>query len=261
MKKALLALSFLVVSLVFSGCGAKKPFEPQQPLPKAALVYIYVVEGMSSLENESHATYQIRINDKPYLERIESGEHMVLNVKPNPTLFSAVKNQIIEEHVKLNLKEGDVNYIRITDNVSVGEFGFEQVSADVARSEIAKTGLAGSVLESADNMITELIGLEGDDDSTVSGSNKVPALTEAQIDAIIEKKLAQRAAANGTANKTVIAPANNSPFLPKLKGAKTNAKVSKSSKLAEIKEAYNMKEQGIISQDEFDALKADILAK
>lgn len=259
MKKSLSILVLLVISLVFSACGAKAPFEAKQPLPEAALVYVYVVKGMSSGEDASHADYNIRINGKRYLERIESGEYMVFNLKPNPTLMSAVKSQIIEEHIKLDLKAGDINYLRITDNVAYGEFGFEQVSASVAKEEIVKTGLAGSSLESPDNIITELIGLEDEDDSLVGDkSNKVPALTEAQIDAIIEKKLAQRSAANGG---QAIVEEKSSAFTPSVTNSTSKTGISKASKMSKIKEAYDMKQQGIITDEEFQTLKADILAK
>ncbi|MBN2782382.1 MAG: hypothetical protein JXQ66_03995 [Campylobacterales bacterium] len=256
MKKRLSVLVLLAVSLFFSACGSKAPFQAEEPMADAALVYVYVVGGMSGGENASHGTYNIRINGKTYLERIETGEYLALNLKPNATLLSAVKSQIIEEHIKLNLKAGDVNYLRITDNVVGGEFAFEQVSANEAREEISRTGLAGSNMENPDNMITELIGLGGDDEDSAVATNSVPALTEAQIDAIIEKKLAERRGANRGATFT---EQKGSSFVPSMQNQKTN--FSKESKLSKIKEAYEMKEQGILTESEFEKLKAEILAK
>ena len=245
MKKILFTFSLVVISLIFTACGSKAPFEVKEPLPEAALVYVYVVDGYSMDDEASHSEYSIRINDKRYLERIESGEYMAFNLKPNPTLMSAVKGQIIEQHIKLNLKNGDINYLRITDNVSSGEFGFEQVSADVARAEIAKTGLAGSNMEDPDNIITELIGEENHDDSIVGGKSAgIPQLTEAQIDAIIEKKLADRAVA-----APVQAPAQTYSSTPKV------------SKMDEIQRAFDMKNNGMLTQEEFSKIKAEILAK
>ena len=171
------------------------------------------------------------------------------NLKPNPTLMSAVKGQIIEKHVKLNLKAGDVNYLRITDSAIGGEFGFEKVSSEVGREEIAKTGLAGSNIEDPDNIITELIGEESSDDSIVGSKGKgIPALTEAQIDAIIEKKLGERAAAAPVQTPVQAATPTYSPT-PKL------------SKMDEIQRAFDMKNDGMLTQDEFNTLKAEILAK
>ena len=237
MKKILMALSLTVASLMLSGCGTKAPFKVQKPLEKAALVYIYVVDGESSGEDASYSDYNIRINGKRYLERIESGEYMVFNLKPNPTLLSAVKGQIIEKDIKLNLKAGDINYLRITDNTEMGEFGFEQVPASVAIPEIAKTGLAGSSLEDPNNIITELVGMDKEKESSIVKQSTVPAMSEAEIDAIIEKKLSARGV-----------------------DAKVPAKTS-TSKLDKIKEAYEMKKEGILSDEEFKALKADILAQ
>jgi len=232
MKKSLMASVLLIISLLFSACGTKVPFKVTKPLDNSAIVYVYVVDGMSSGEEASHSEYNILINGKRYLERIESGEYMLFNLKANPTLISAVKSQIIEDNIKLNLKAGDINYLRITDNTDSGEFGFEQVKPSEARKEIAKTGLAGSSLENPENIITELIGL--DDKKT---ENIAPAMNESQIDAIIEKKLKSK----GISVEVPVATSN--------------------SKLDKIKEAYEMKKQGILSDDEFKALKADILAK
>jgi len=238
MKKVLMMMGLVLMSVLFTACGSKVPFKAQKPLPKAALVYIYVVDGISDNDDASHHDYNIRINGKRYLERIESGEYMVFNLKPNVTLFSVVKGQIIEQHIKLNLKAGDVNYLRVTDNVSYGEFAFEQVSPQEARAEIVKTGLSGSSMEDPSNIITELIGNEEKDNSIVKAkTDAIPAMSEAQIDAIIEKKLAS-------------------------KGVDVSAPVStSSSKLDKIKEAFEMKKQGILTDDEFKSLKADILAK
>ncbi|MEA1955872.1 MAG: SHOCT domain-containing protein [Campylobacterota bacterium] len=239
MKKVLMTLSLVVMSLVFTACGSKAPFKAEKPLPEAALVYIYVVDGVSDNDEASHNDYNIRINGKRYLERIESGEYMVFNLKPNATLLSVVKSQIIEQHIKLNLKAGDINYLRVTDNISYGEFAFEQVSPQEARAEISKTGLAGSNVEDPDNIITELMGTEDSQDSSIvkAKTDAIPAVSEAEIDAIIEKKLASRGVSSAV-------PA-----------------YIETSKLDKIKEAFEMKKQGILTDEEFKTLKAEILAK
>ena len=247
MKKMLLVFTLVVISLLFAGCGSKSPFEAKKPLPKAALVYVYVVDSLSMDEQANHSEYSILINGKRYLERIESGEYMVFNLKPNITLMSAVKSQIIEQHVKLNLKAGDINYLRITDNLGAGEFKLEQVDSSTGRLEIARTGLAGSNIEDPDNIITELIGEENHDDSIVGGKSAgVPQLTEAQIDAIIEKKLAGRAVSTPA---PVQAPTQTYSTAPKV------------SKMDEIQRAFDMKNNGMLTQEEFSKIKAEILAK
>ena len=75
--------------------------------------------------------------------------------------------------------------------------------------------------------------------------NKIPAMSEAEIDAIIEKKLAAMGA-----QKT--APTVSST---------PRANISTSSKLDDIKEAYEMKKEGLLTNEEFKAMKAEILAK
>ena len=232
MKKILLTIGLVVMGLTFDACAPKAPFKAQKPLDGAAIVYIYVVDGESSGEDASHSDYNIRINGKRYLERIESGEYMVFNIKAKPTLFSAVKGQIIEQHIKLNLKAGDINYLRISDNTQSGEFGFEQVAPSKAKTEISKTGLAGSSVESPENIITELIGTDKTKKDTV-----LPAMSEQQIDKIIEKKLQSKGIST-----------------------KVPAATSKT-KLDKIKEAYEMKKEGILTDEEFKALKSEILAK
>ena len=246
MKRTLFVFALVVISLIFTACGSKAPFEANKPLPEAALVYVYVVDGYSMDDEASHSEYSIRINNKRYLERIESGEYMVFNLKANATLMSAVKGQIIEQHIKLKLNAGDINYLRITDTVSGGEFAFEQVSSDVARTEIAKTGLAGSNMEDPDNIINELIGEESQDDSIVKANGGVPQLTEAQIDAIIEKKLADRAVATPVQAPT---PTQTYSATPKV------------SKMDEIQRAFDMKNNGMLTEEEFSKIKAEILAK
>ena len=77
-------------------------------------------------------------------------------------------------------------------------------------------------------------------------NNKIPAMSEAEIDAIIEKKL-KAMSANTQAPATV----SSAP----------RANVSTSSKLNDIKEAYEMKKEGLLTNEEFKAMKAEILAK
>jgi len=232
MKKTLMMLGILVIGLLFSACASKVSFKVQKPLAGAALVYVYVVDGFANGENASHSDYNIRINGKRYLERIESGEYMVFNIKPKPTLFSAVKGQILEKDIKLNLKVGDVNYLRITDNTENGEFGFEQIKPSVARLEIVKTGLAGSSVENPKNIITELISTEKNKDNSIVQTNQKPTISKAQIDKIIDAKLKSK-----------------------------SVSVTNTTKLDKIKEAYEMKKQGILTDEEFKAVKAEILAK
>ena len=84
----------------------------------------------------------------------------------------------------------------------------------------------------------KFIGLKEKNDSIVKAkSDAVPTMSEAEIDAIIERKLAKRGV---------------SASVPQYTGK---------SKLDKIKEAFEMKKQGILTDDEFKTLKAEILAK
>lgn len=209
MKKIKILL-IAALLLFVSGCADKVPFKAQEPLENASLVYIYMPNQSEAVENYSYQDYTIRINGKRVEQKIKSGEYVAFHLKPNSVTLSVVRAQIEEQMVELNLKAGETHYLRVRGNLENGRFAFEKVSDETGIKEIAKTGLAGSVMEDVDSVINDLI--------EVVGSEK-----EAQ---------------------TLQAPAQVSL-----------------SKTDELEKAYKLKEQGIITEEEFKTLKTQIITK
>jgi hypothetical protein len=228
LKNIVKVVSLLVISLVFMACGNRVPFKVQEPLDNAALVYIYVTTNLGTEEGDSHTDYSIRINNKPYLQRVVAGEHIALNVKPQPMTISATKRQIEEKVLNLDLKAGHIYYLKISDNLDGGRFDFEMVNNDQGLKEIKSTGVAGTSVESPENIITELI----------TGS---PATEE---NVMVTKQTAPAATA----------PVYAAPAQPVMKA-------KPSTKIEDIQNAYKLKEQGILSNEEFQKLKSEILSK
>ncbi len=209
--KKIKALLIATLLLFISGCADKVPFKAQEPLENASLVYIYMPNQSEAVENYSYQDYDIRINGKRAEQKIKSGEYVAFHLKPNFVVLSVVRAQIEEQVVDLNLKAGETHYLRVRGNLENGRFAFEKVADKTGIKEIAKTGLAGSVMEDVDSAINELI--------EVVGSEK-----EAQT--------------------MQIAPSQTSV-----------------SKTDELEKAYKLKEQGIITEEEFKTLKTQIITK
>jgi hypothetical protein len=157
MKKIKIALA-VAMALVISGCGSKVPFKAQEPLEGASLVFVYVPESYGDVESVAYQSYSLRVNNKRVGERLKSGEYSTLDLKANPVKLSATRDQIEEKSINLDLKAGETYYLKIRDNLEKGAFAFEQVSKEIGAKEIAKTGVAGSMIEGLDNTLTELVG-------------------------------------------------------------------------------------------------------
>ena len=236
------ALLILAVMLLISGCTTKTSFKVQEPLNDAALVYMYVTNLQSDMDySMEDSKYKTQINGKNVAGTIEAGEYKVFDMKPATVMFTAIRRNIESLHVKLNLQAGQTYFLK-TQSGAFGEaFTFKQVSASEASKDLKNSKLAGSFEMDMAAYVPDFGGsTAGKDD------NKIPAMSEAEIDAIIEKKL--KAMSNNTS-----APAAVS--------STTRASVSTSSKLDDIKEAYNMKKEGLLTNEEFKAMKAEILAK
>lgn len=192
MKKIKIALA-VTIALLISGCGSKVPFKAQEPLPEAALVYVYVAESYGDTESISYQSYSLRINDKRVAERLRAGEYTTLDVKPNPIKLSATREQIEEKSINLDLKAGETYYLKIRDNLSRGAFEFEQVSKEVGAKEITKTGLAGSMINDIDNTLTELVGTDKAQENQVVGTRgEVKAATVAPASKVDELEKAYK---------------------------------------------------------------------
>ena len=212
MKKLTIFL-LTTLLLILSACGSKIPFKKQEPLENSALVYIYLPSNVGTSDSDNSSDYNIRFNGRRVMERISSDEYMAFNVKPEKVTVSVVRKQIEEKSIALDLKVGQIYYLKILDNLDGNNFDFVRVNKRVAYPELAKTGLAGSSVENEENII-----------DVFTDTPKEEAVVVAPV--------------------TQSAPA-----------------VSKVSKMDEIQKAFDMKEKGILSDEEFKALKAEILAK
>ena len=206
MKK--ITIFFLGILLLLSACGSKIPFKKQEPLANSALVYIYLPSNIGTSDSDYSSDYNIRFNGRQVMEKISSNEYMAFNVKPEKVDVSVVRKQIEEKVISLDLKVGQVYYLKIEDNLAGNNFNFIRMNKSDAYPELIKTGLAGSSVESEDNIIN--------------------VFTD-------EPKKEESVVATPTANT--------------------------SSKIDEIQKAYDMKEKGMLSEDEFNSLKSEILAK
>ena len=232
--KTLKILTLTIILLLVSGCGDRVPFKKKEPLKDAALVYVYVPESVTTGEDTDTYTYSIRINNKRYLERVTEGEYLAFDLKPLTIELSATRSQVEEHKLKVTLESGHIYYFRIQKQDD-GTFKFERVNVNKALKEIAKTGLAGSVLEDDSNIITEFINPKGDKKDDVMVKQTKP--------------IEQPKAAAPMRVAPVAVPAAPAP------------QRATASKLDEIKEAYQMKKDGAISDEEFKTIKAQILAK
>ncbi|WP_373035218.1 hypothetical protein [Sulfurimonas sp.] len=217
-----------IILMLVAACGNRTSFKEQEPLENASLVYIYAEMKVSADDSSGYSQYNIRINNKPVMERIRDKEYMVFNLKPQPMTISATKKQIQEKVLNLDLKPGKIYYLKIVDNQDGSIFNFIKVENSIGLKEIAKTGLAGSSEESQENIITEFVNPKETESMEVKSSVTAAPKTVAPV-----------------AVPQVSAPVTAMPM----------------SKTDEIMKAYGLKEKGIISDEEFKALKTNILNK
>ncbi|QOY54470.1 hypothetical protein HUE87_11420 [Candidatus Sulfurimonas marisnigri] len=223
MKNLLLKSTILLILLVFTACSSKVAFAKQEPLQGASLVYVYVPQFVSTGENGNMGSYKIRINNKRVESKIFEGEYQVFNLKPEKISISVTKDGIEERKLQMDFKEGESYYLRVINDVQNNNFSFVQAEKGVALKEIAKTGLSGSRAIELDNIITELVTPDEKQEST---------------------------------------PIVSAPLAPKPAVQKVQIEtLTTSSKMDEVKKAYQLKVDGILSEDEFTKLKAEILAK
>ncbi|PHQ89370.1 MAG: hypothetical protein COB42_07075 [Sulfurimonas sp.] len=239
-----LTKSLLILSLTFfiAGCTSKTPFTSQAPLEDAALVYFYVANTQSSMDaSMEDSKYKTRINGKNVAGTIEAGEYKVFDMKPATVLFTSVRRNIEQKFLKLHLEAGQTYYLKVQSGSFGGAYSFEEVSASEASEDLKQSSLSGSFELDMAAYVPDFGGSTAGKDID---ENKIPAMTEAEIDAIIEKKL-----------KAMGASAPAAVTQPSVK------QVTSSSKLVDIREAYEMKKQGLLTNEEFKIMKAEILAK
>lgn len=231
--KIIKLFTLTIALLLITACGNKTAFKKQEPLKNASLVYIYTLPQVMADESSSNPEYNIRINNKPYMQRIKEGEYIVLNLKPQAMTISATRKQIQEKVLDMDLKTGQIYYLKM-ETLEGGAFDFRVVENSIASSEIKKTGLAGSSEESKENIITEFVNPKEEE--------------SVQVKAAVVPVVAPVASPQASAPIQQAAPMQTAPAAP-------------ISKTDEIMKAYEMKEKGIVSDEEFKALKSNILNK
>ena len=208
------------------------------------MLYVYVTDHVSNDDSMQDSVYKLQINGKNVNGAIEGGEYKVFDMKPDTILVTAVRRNIEEQNLKLSMQAGNVYFLKIQSSSFGGQFTFDQVSSSEGKSDIAKTALAGA-------SGVDLTAYTPDFGGSTAGDNEnnYPTMTEDQINAIIEKKLS--AMQTTTPVKTV-----------QTKQAKpTFTSTPKLSKMDEIQRAFEMKEKGMLTHEEFTTIKAEILAK
>ena len=164
-------------------------------------------------------------------------------MKPDTILVTAVRRNIEEQNLKVSMQAGNVYFLKIESGSFGALYTFEQVSSSEGQSGIAKTALSGATGIDLTAYTPDFGGSTAGQD----GKTAVPAMSEAEIDAIIEKKLKAM-------QKT--APAVSTAVVQTIQQA-----APKLSKMDEIQRAFEMKEKGMLTHEEFTTIKAEILAK
>ncbi|MDP2892840.1 MAG: SHOCT domain-containing protein [Sulfurimonas sp.] len=140
MKKILILSSLLSVVVMFSACSSKSPYKEQKPLEEAVLVYVYVVSQSGVAENYKDHAYKIKVNGKGVDGLVKTDEYMALDLKPGNIEVSATRADIETQSIKLNLKAGDVHYLKVKSfSDAFAKFDLIKEQSVVAKKEIAKT--------------------------------------------------------------------------------------------------------------------------
>lgn len=239
MKKLLLTSILILSGLFFASCAGKKAFEATEVKSSESLIYIYVLDGTNEVFDA--VTYSVLVNGNLVGKNLKIGEYLKLDVKPKDIEVSLTRQNLEKYTLELNLKPGKIYYLRgQSQSVNFGDFNFELVNETQGAKEISKAVSA-----------TEYM-IEGDIlDAFVKPDKKVTSkMSEKEVNTMIEKKL-----------KAMNPSVSSNPQVRTQRTYQQTSKTSSGSKLDDIKEAYNMKKQGLLSNEEFKAMKAEILAK
>lgn len=145
MKKILVLSSLLLIGIVFSACGSKSPYVERKPLDDAALVYVYVASQSGVSDNNRDHAYKIKVNGKNVEGYIKADEYMALDLKPGNVEITAIRADVEAQSIKLELKAGDVNYLKIKSySDAFAKFDIIKSQSIVAKKEIVKTVDAAS---------------------------------------------------------------------------------------------------------------------
>ena len=265
--------------LLLSGCGNKTPFVEKQPIQDAALIYVFVEDTISADDTMQNAIFRLRINNQNVKGRVFPGEYKVFDMKPATVLFSAVRTNVEQKNIKLKLEADKIYYVEIRTTEEDDSFTIKEISKTEAAEDLKNSKLAGSFEFDASHYIPEFAGSTAKDGKPL----EVPAMTEAEIDALINKKLDARIKAanavpvNKTETSKVVAPVvapitSTAPTVlaPKTEVVKDSViqeakpvvpKISRIEQMDQLERAHSMMKKGILTQEEFNKMKTEILAK
>ncbi len=247
-------LIIVAIVLLSSGCGAKKAFVEKEAIEDAALLYIFIADTMSDDEDMQDADFKLRINTLNVKGGLQAGEYKVFDMKPATILLTAIRTNVEEKHLKLKLEADKIYYVEVKTN-DFDSFQITEVSGKLAQKDIKGSVLAGSFEIDTTNYVPDFAG------STIMEDRKmaVPSMSEAEIDAMINKKLDERSKSSVTAVPVVAPiPVASTPSVP---SAPAKPRMSKADQMDELERAHAMKVKGILSDAEFKAMKSEILAK
>ncbi len=229
MKKILLTLLTTLLSTLFFSC-AKVPFTKNTVKQNAALVYIYTARETNSIdENSRIQTYKILLNGKYIDDSLVNDEFIKYDVKSGSIIFSALRNDIDIKKLELDAIEGKIYYLKInTYGASLGKFDFKLVNETQALKEMQETTLAGAY-EKKDSIISALIP---SGNTKKEEDDKTTKISKQDIQTMIDAKVTQKVSTSTTATK-----------------------------LENIRNAYEMQKQGLLTKEEFKTMKTEILAR
>ena len=238
--KKIFTLSLLISTIFFISCS-RIPFEVKKPVEDAALVYVYAIPAN---DTERITQYKILINGKDTKGFVGGFEYVTYDLKPMSLVMAATRNDVEKQELSLNLESGKSYYIKVRSySDDFAKFTFELVNESQALEELADTTVAGEY-NKEDNVISALILPEKDiNKELVQKEGAVSAMTAEELEALIDKKVAERT--SGT----------SSVVLPSSTLTRTG------NKLEDVRNAYEMKKQGLLTDEEFKDMKAEILAK
>jgi len=179
---------FLIITIflfLLAGCTNRVLFIEKEPISDASLVYIYQLNDVASDEAVSAAQYGVRINNKRVDGHIRSSEYMQFDLKPNTTTFSVVRGVIENKSITIDLKQGQIYYLRVKDGLDNNNFEISQSSNDVGLKEIKSTGLVGSTAVDKDEIITETVDRENSTKSNQTKMDKIKEAHQMKIDGLI----------------------------------------------------------------------------
>lgn len=237
MKKTSLIAIFSLV-LLFTSCADKKAFMQNEVKSSSSLVYIYMADDSFMDGTFKIYKYKVLINGNSTGKSLKIGEYVKFDMKPNNVAISLSREDLEVQTLKLNLQAGNTYYLKGQSHSNrFKDFTLELMDADQGLNEISSTTSTEEI--SVENKVFESL-VESEKDVTSK-------MSEDEINAMIEKKL--KAMSPTT-------PVNTTQPL-----STTTSTSATGSKLDDIRNAYEMKKQGVLTEEEFLKMKAEILAK